>query len=58
MKKAHQKAKQDIMDQIHEVIEPSKMSPEEALEFLDELASDIEASQGGLRDDIKNAGGQ
>ncbi len=57
MKKEHRKTKDEIMRAINEAI-PSKMSPQEALDFLDELASDIDGTCDGIRDDIKSGQGE
>ena len=54
MKAAHRKIKDSILEQINEAIEPGKMSQQEALDFLDEIISDLEGSCDGIRDDIKN----
>lgn len=47
------KTPDQLMEEINRATSPSEMSAEEALEFLEDLASQIEASIDGLRDDLK-----
>lgn len=45
----------DLMRQIERATEPSKMSQQEALDFLEELAAKIDGAIDGLKSDIGNA---
>jgi hypothetical protein len=55
MTRMNQPPMDEIMESIDRAVEPVLMSPEEALEFLQDLQSRIEGSIDGLKDDIKNA---
>lgn len=43
---------QKILDDIDRATLPEKMSPEDALEFLEEVQTHVEASIDGLKDDM------
>lgn len=45
-------SKQRILAMIDKACAPVEMSPTEALEFLDDLAGEIEARSAALRDDL------
>jgi hypothetical protein len=50
----HQHALDEISGDIDRATHPDNMSQEEALEFLEELQSNIEASIAGLKDDMQS----
>jgi len=52
MNKEHDKARENILNDVDAATAPERMTQREALEWLDELASDIEARADAIREEI------
>jgi hypothetical protein len=47
--------KDQILEHVDALIAPERMGAEQALDVLEEIASEIEARIAGLRDDVRRA---
>lgn len=54
MDKRVRKQYDEILRAVDAMTEPGNMTQEQALDFMEELSSDVDARIDGLRDDIKN----
>ena len=46
--------KTELLNEVDEIIAPEKMSPEEAIEFLEQLGDEIEMRIQGIKDDMRH----
>ncbi len=48
------KLKENILEELNKAIAPGNMTLEEAIEFVEDVASDVETCLDGLREDLRN----